>query len=95
VWGLLTERYYGRTSYERLLSKARVPLNLIAATIAGAPRYAGRMLAAAILHHELFRPKRSRLMMVAKSFATQSLFAITEGYSSMSGLAPPILSGMA
>jgi len=61
VWGLLTERYYGRTSYERLLSKARVPLNLIAATIAGAPRYAGRMLAAAILHHELFRPKKITL----------------------------------
>jgi RNA polymerase sigma factor (sigma-70 family) len=46
------------TSYEDLTSKAQTKLNLVAATVPGAPPHLGRIFAAAIMKHELFRPKK-------------------------------------
>jgi hypothetical protein len=43
-------------SHSALLAKARTSLNLIAATIANAPPYLGRLFAAVIMDHKLLRP---------------------------------------
>jgi RNA polymerase sigma factor (sigma-70 family) len=45
-------------SYEYLIGRARRPLNLVAARVPGAPLYFGRIAAAAIMEHKLFRPKK-------------------------------------
>jgi RNA polymerase sigma factor (sigma-70 family) len=49
---------FGSTSYERLNREARRPLNLVAATVPGAPLYFGRIAAAAIMKHKLFRNQK-------------------------------------
>jgi hypothetical protein len=49
---------FGTASYEYLNRRARRPLNLVAATVLGAPLYFGRIAAAAIMKHKLFRPKK-------------------------------------
>jgi RNA polymerase sigma factor (sigma-70 family) len=49
---------FGSTSYENLNRRARTLVNLVAATVPGAPLYFGRIAAAAIMEHKLFRPKK-------------------------------------
>jgi RNA polymerase sigma factor (sigma-70 family) len=49
---------FGWTSSGRLNREARRPLNLVAATVPGAPLYFGRIAAAAIMKHKLFRNQK-------------------------------------
>jgi RNA polymerase sigma factor (sigma-70 family) len=51
---------FGSTSYEYLNRRARRPINLVAATVPGAPLYFGRIAAAAIMKHKYFRPRKIR-----------------------------------